>query len=280
LDSFHRGLGELGYVAGRDVAIEYRWAEGQYDLLPELAADLVKRKVNVIVANAPASLPAKAATAITPIVFATGVDPVSFGLVSSLSHPGGNVTGVTQFGSQLGAKRLELMHVLLPDKSVFAILANPSGLATELQLRELQSAAQKLRLQLSVVEANGKGDLDEIFAMLREMHVAGLIINGDSYYNTISGRIAALSLKHGVPAIYQYKEFATSGGLMSYGTSLTDAFHLVGVYTGRILNGEKPADLPVQQSAKFDFIINLKTAKALGIVVSAALLAIADEVIE
>jgi putative tryptophan/tyrosine transport system substrate-binding protein len=236
--------------------------------------------VNVIVANAPASLPVKAATAIIPVVFATGVDPVSFGLVSSLSHPGGNVTGVTQFGSQLGAKRLELMHVLLPDKSVFAILANPSGLATELQLRELQSAAQKLRLQLSVVEANGKGDLDEIFAMLREMHVAGLIINGDSYYNTISGRIAALSLKHGVPAIYQYKEFATSGGLMSYGTSLTDAFHLVGVYTGRILNGEKPADLPVQQSAKFDFIINLKTAKALGIVVPAALLAIADEVIE
>ena len=234
----------------------------------------------MIVANAPAALPAKAATNSIPIVFNTGFDPVKFGLVASLNKPGGNATGVTQLGSQLGPKRLELMHVLLPNANHFSVLVNPSSPSTESQLTALLPAARDLGVQLDFLNASGEPDFNAVFATLVQSRASGLLVNADAYFNSQIARIAALALRHAIPAIYQYPEFAVAGGLMSYGTSLIDAFRLVGEYAGRIIKGEKPADLPVQQSTKFNFVINLKTAKALGLTVPQTLLATADEVIE
>jgi putative ABC transport system substrate-binding protein len=272
--AFLQGLNEMGYVDGRNVVIEYRWADGQYDRLPALAADLVRRKVAVIAANGPAAPAAKAATGTIPIVFFTGGDPVAAGFVASLNRPGGNLTGATTLATELGPKRLELMHELVPTATVIAELVNPTNPIAESQSRMLQAAARTTGLQVHTLHASAERDFDAIFATLLQMRA------GDAYFNSRSKQLAAMALRHAVPAIYQYREFAMAGGLTSYGTSLTNAYHLVGVYTGRVLKGEKPSDLPVQQSTKTELIINLKTAKALGLTVPTALLVRADEVIE
>jgi putative ABC transport system substrate-binding protein len=282
LAAVRKGLSETGYVEGRNVAIEYRWAEGQSDRLPALAADLVRRKVNVIAAaggNASA-LAAKAATATIPIVFSVGIDPVEFGLVAGLNRPGGNLTGVTSLNLEVGPKRLELLHELIPTAASIALLVNPTNPNAETLTRDLQAAARTLGPQLHVLHASTERDFDTVFASLARLRADGLVIGGDPIFNSRSGQLAALSLRHAVPAIYQYREFAAAGGLMSYGGSDTEASRLAGVYIGRILKGEKPGDLPVQQSTKVELIINLTTAKALGFTVPLALLTRADEVIE
>src|SRR6516225_9165874 len=247
---FLRGLSEVGYVEGRNVAIEYRWADGQYDRLPTLAADLVRREVTVIFTggSTPATLTAKAATTTIPIVFYTGADPVELGLVASLSRPGGNLTGVTSLTTEVGPKRLELLHELLPTATSIALLINPTSPAiSDPQSRDLQMAAGKLGLQLHVLHASTEREIETAFATLVQAQASGLVIGPDVFFNTRSEQLAALALRHAVPVIYQYREFAAAGGLMSYGTNIAATFHLTGVYTGRILKGEKPADLPVQQ---------------------------------
>jgi ABC-type uncharacterized transport system substrate-binding protein len=281
LAAFRRGLKETGYVEGQNVAIEYRWAYNQYDRLPALAADLVGRQVTVIAAiGSPSAPAAKAMTTTVPIVFIIGFDPVEVGLVTSLARPGGNLTGVTVLGVELGSKRLELLHELLPTANIVAALVNPNTTAAETQSTDLQTAARALGLKLHVLHASTERDLDTVFATLLQTGPGGLVVGNDPFFTTRSEQLAALALRHAVPAIFQYREFAAAGGLMSYGGNLTDNYRLTGVYTGRILKGEKPADLPVQQSTKVELIINLRTAKALGLDVPPTLLARADEVIE
>jgi putative ABC transport system substrate-binding protein len=281
LRAFRQGLSENGYVEGTSVLIEYRWAEGRNDRLPALAVDLVQRRVAVIVANSPAAVAAKATTATIPIVFNFGTDPVQFGLVASLHHPGGNLTGVTNLNVEVGPKRLELLRELIPTAASAALLVNPSNpILAEPTTRDLQAAAHSLGLKLHVLHAGTDRELETAFAALVQIRAEGLVIGADPFFNRRSERLAALSAGHAVPAIYQYREFAMSGGLISYGGSLTDVYRQLGVYAARILKGEKPADLPVQQATKMELIINLKTAKALGLVVPLTLLGRADEVIE
>jgi len=278
--AFRLGLSETGYVEGRDVTIEYRWAEGQYDRLPALAADLVGRRMAVIFANTPAHLAAQAATTTIPIVFVSGGDPVDLGLVTSLSRPGGNLTGVSILNVELTPKRLELLHELVPTATIVAALVNPSNRNAEALSRELQAAARTIGLQLHILHASTELEIEAAFSRLTQLGAGGLVIGADPFFNGRNGQIAALAIRHAVPAIYQYRDFAAAGGLMSYGASATDAYHLAGAYVGRILKGEKPADLPVHQSTKVELIINLKTVRLLGLEVPATLLARADEVIE
>jgi putative ABC transport system substrate-binding protein len=279
--AFLQGLKEADYVEGRNVAIEYRWADGQYDRVPALAADLVRRQVTVIVANTPGNLAAKAATTTIPIVFTTAGDPVQIGLVDNLSRPGGNVTGVTQLHVELAPKRLELVRELVPTATIIGALINPANPArAELTTRDLQEAARTLGLRLEVLHASTERDFDAVFATLDRLRAGALVIGTDAFFNSRSKQLAALALRHALPAIYQYRQFTAAGGLMSYGSSTTESYQLAGVYTGRILKGEKPAALPVQQVTKVELILNLKTAKALGLTIPLPLLGRADEVIE
>ena len=279
--AFRQGLKDIGYVEGQNVAIEYRWAEGQYDRLPALAADLVRRQVTAIAATStPAALTAKAATTTIPIVFTTASDPMRLGLVASLSRPGGNVTGATQLNVEVGPKRLELVRELLPAATIIALLVNPTNPVAETLARDLQAAARTIGLQLHILNASTERDIDDAFANLAKLRAGALVVGSDVFFNTRSEQLGALTVRHGVPTIYQYREFAAAGGLMSYSGSITDSYRRAGGYTGRILKGEKPADLPVQQSTKVELIINLKTAKALGLTFPLSLLGRADEVIE
>jgi putative ABC transport system substrate-binding protein len=281
VQAFHRGLSEIGYVEGRNVTFEYRSADGQYSRLPALAADLASRQVNVIAATGtPTGLPAKSATTTIPIVFVTGSDPVEQGLVPSLSRPGGNLTGATTLAVELGQKRMELLREMVPQATLIGVLVNPTGPNLASVLRDLQAAARVVNLPIKILEASTVQDLDGVFAALAEMRASGLVIGTDTFFNSQSARLAALALKHRMPAIYQYREFAAAGGLMSYAGSITDAYRVAGAYTGRILKGEQPSDLPVQQSTKAEFFINMKTAKEFGITVPITLLGRADEAIE
>ena len=282
LRAFHQGLSETDHIEGRNIAIEYRWAEGHNDRLPALAADLVRRQVSVITTpgSTPAALAAKAATGTIPIVFESGADPIAVGLVGSLNRPGRNATGVVSMNVELGPKRLELLHEVVPRTTTMAVLINPANPLGETLLIELQEPARNLGLQLHALRANTEHDFETIFTTLRQLRAGGLVIATDIFFTTQSERIAALALRHAVPTIYQNREFPAAGGLMSYGGSITDLYRQVGVYTGRILKGEKPADMPVQQSTKVELIINLKTATALGITIPISLLGRADEVIE
>jgi putative tryptophan/tyrosine transport system substrate-binding protein len=280
--AFRRGLSETGYVEGQNVAIEYRWAKGQYDRLPAMAAELVHRRVSVIAATStPANLVAKAATSTIPVVFTAGSDPVQLGLVASLSRPGGNVTGVATLTEEITPKRLELLHELLPTASVMALLVNPTGPAiAETISRTVRSAAHTFGLELHILNASAERDFDGVFAKLTQLRAGGLVLGGDAFFNSRSEQLGALTVHHAVPAIFQHRQFAAAGGLMSYGSDLADLYRLAGIYTGRILKGDKPADLPVQQATKVELYINLKTAKALGITFPLTLLGRADEVIE
>src|SRR5262245_26660634 len=278
--AFQNGLNEGGYVEGRNVAIEYRWAEGQYDRLPALAADLVGRRVAVIVANTAAAPVAKAATSTIPIVFTTGEDPVKSGLVLSLNRPGGNLTGVVSLNAEIGPKRLELLKELLPTAISIGLLVNPANPISETLTRDAQVASRMLGLQLHVLAAGTERELDSAFAELLQLRADALVIGADAFLSGRSGQLAALAARHAVPTVSPYRPFTTAGGLMSYGGSNADASRLTGVYAARILKGEKPADLPVQQSTKVEFVINLRTAKALGLTVPLPLLGRADEVIE
>jgi ABC-type uncharacterized transport system substrate-binding protein len=283
LPSFHQGLSESGYVEGRNVAIEYRWAEGHNDRLPALASDLVRRQVAVIAvpASTPGALAAKAATGTIPIVFYIGLDPVELGLVASLHRPGGNITGVTGWNVAVGPKRLELLHEVVPTATILALLVNPSSPdLAEGDAREQQAAAKTLGLQLRILHASTDRDLDQVFTTLLELRAGGLVIGTDSFFNTRKEQLAALSLRHRVPSIHQYREYAEAGGLMGYGTETSDLSRQVGVYTGRILKGEKPADMPVQQATRVELSVNLKTAKMLGLAIPPPLLARAEHVIE
>jgi putative tryptophan/tyrosine transport system substrate-binding protein len=283
LRAFHHGLSETGYIEGRNVSVEYRWADNQNDRLPALAADLVRRQVTVIATpgSTPATLAAKTATTTIPIVFLIANNPVAVGLVANLARPGGNITGATSLGLEVGPKRLELLHELIPTATTLAVLVNPASPAiSEVTTRELQAAARALGLHIHVLHASSEHDFDAVFATVTRLRAGGLVIGPDALFTSRSEPLGALSLRHAVPAIYQFHEFAAAGGLMSYGDSYTDGFRLVGAYTGRILQGEKPADLPVQQSAKIELIINLKAAKTLGLTVPLPLLGRADEVIE
>jgi putative tryptophan/tyrosine transport system substrate-binding protein len=278
--AFRKGLNEAGFIEGQNVAIEYRWAEFQYDRLPALAADLVARRVTVIsVFGPPAALAAKAATVTIPIVFSVGVDPVDTGLVASLNRPGGNLTGVTLLTASLGAKRVGLLRELIPKADLMAVLVNttPEGMT---QAKDVQDAARKAGLRAIVLNAATDADIDAAFATLSRQRIGGLMVGGDQFLDTRRDRIVALAARHSMPTIYHRRDFVAGGGLMSYGTSIADVYRQVGVYAGRILKGEKPADLPVLQPTKFELVINLKTTKALGITIPPGVLAIADEVIE
>ncbi len=278
--AFRKGLSEAGYAEGRNVAVEYRWAEDHYDRLPALAAELVRREVAVIVANTPAAPVAKVATKTVPIVFLTAADPVETGLVASLNRPGGNLTGISILNAELGAKRLELLQQLLPSATTVALLANPTHPATESVSKDLQDAARTLGLQLHVLRASSDPDFDRVFESVQQLKASGLVIAPDPFFISRSSQLAALTVRHTVPAISPYRPFAIAGGLMSYGGSLHEPWRQVGVYAGHVLKGEKPADLPVQQTTKLELIINLKTVKALGLTVPLPLLGRADEVIE
>jgi putative ABC transport system substrate-binding protein len=282
LAAFRRGLSEAGFVEGRDVAIEYRWAEDRYDRLPELAADLVRRQVAVIatIGGNAAAMTAKAATSTIPVVFHGSIDPVEAGFVASLNRPGGNLTGVVTLNIDTGQKRLELIHELVPTASTIALLLNPSNAVAATQTKDLEAAARTLGLTLHVLHASTEHEFEPAFAALSQVRAGGLVIGTDGFLVSRSEQLAALALRHAVPTIFQYHAFVDAGGLMSYGGSVTDSYRLSGVYTGRILKGEKPADLPVQQATKVELIINLKTAKALGLTVPLPLLGRADEVIE
>jgi putative tryptophan/tyrosine transport system substrate-binding protein len=281
LSAFLKGLNERGFVEGRDVVIEYRWAEGHYERLPALIGDLVQRKVSVIAATStPAAVAAKAANITIPIVFTTSGDPVRLGLVSSLSKPNGNLTGATQLNVEVSAKRLELMHEALPTATNFALLVNPTGPNTKPESRDDSAAAAALGLTLHVLRASSEQDLATVFESLTQLQIEALVIGSDPLFSRYMEEIAGLALRYRVPAIYQYAEFTAAGGLMSFGGDAAESYHVAGVYVGRILNGEKPADLPVQQVTKVEWIINLKAAKALGITVPPQIVARADVVIE
>jgi putative ABC transport system substrate-binding protein len=280
--AFRQGLGETGYVEGRDVAIEFRWAEGQHNRLPALVADLVARQVAVIVApgGAPGALAAKSATTTIPIVFEMGADPIAIGLVGNLNRPGGNLTGVSSLNVQVTPKRLEILHQVVPAAAEIAVLVNPTSPTTDSQLRNLQAAAPALGVQLHVLHASTEREFDAVFVTLLQLRAGGLMVASDGFFATHSEQLAALTVRHAVPAVHQSRDFAIAGGLMSYAGSFMESHRQAGVYTGRILKGDKPAELPVQQVTKVELIINLKAAKTLGIDVPLQLLARADEVIE
>ena len=278
--SFRQGLKEAGFVEGQNVVVEYRFADNQPDRLPLLVAELIRHKPAVIVAATTAALVVKSATTTIPIVFAGGGDPIKEGLVASLNRPGGNITGVTFLAGQLAAKRLELLRQLVPKATMVGVLVNPVTPETETERNDVQTAAQTLGQQLIIVDVSTGGDIAQAFATFVQRGADALLVGTGSFMFSYRERIAALAARHGLPASYSLREFAEVGGLMSYGTSLTDAYRQMGVYAGRIIKGEKPADLPVVQSTKFEFVINLKTAKALGLEFHPQLLATADEVIE
>jgi len=280
--AFRQGLAQVGFVEGRNVAVEYRWAEDRSDRLPAMISDLVHRQVAVIAANGtPAALAAKAANTTIPIVFTTIGDPVQLDLVNSLNRPGGNVTGVTQTNVETAPKRLQLLHELLPTASVMALLVNPTNPTNaEINTKELQAAARSLGLELHVLNASTERDFDGVFAKLVQLRGGGLVIGGDPLFSSWSEQLAALALRHAVPTIFQYRDFAVAGGLLSYGTDFREAYRLAGNYTGRVLKGEKPADLPVQQATKVELYINLRTAKTLGLTIPNTLVGRADEVFE
>jgi putative ABC transport system substrate-binding protein len=282
LPAFRQGLNEMGYVEGQNVTIEYRGAQGQNDRLPDLASDLVRRQVSVIVTNSPPpALAAKAATATIPIVFLLGIDPVQSGFVVSLNRPGGNMTGVSLLNAELAGKRLDLLHELLPTAAVVALLINPTNPSnSELETTSLQDAARALGLRAQILRASRPSEIDAAFGALVALRAAAFVVAGDPFFTSQRDQIIALAARHAVPAIYIYREFAAAGGLMSYGTDLADSYRLAGVYTGKILKCAKPADLPVQQVVKLELVINLKTAKALGLTIPLSLLGRADEVIE
>jgi putative tryptophan/tyrosine transport system substrate-binding protein len=283
LRAFREGLRETGYIEGRNVTIEFRWANGQNDRLPELAADLVRRQVSVIAApgSTPAALAAKAATTTIPVVFQVGVDPVVAGLVTSLARPDGNVTGVTNINTELVSKRLELLREVVPKATVVALLVNPTSREiTESVSRDLHSTARALGLQLHILRASTDRDFDTVFATLAQLRAGALVIAPDAFFISRNEQLGALTARHAVPAVTQFREFAVAGGLMSYGGSFTEPTRQVGIYTGRILKGEKPHNLPVQQTTKVELVINLRTAKALGVTVPQSVQNRADEVIE
>jgi putative ABC transport system substrate-binding protein len=279
--SFLQGLKESGYVEGQNVAIEYRWAENQYDRLPALAADLVRRRVAVIVANeTPAALAVKAATTTIPIIFTTGGDPVALGLAASLNRPGGNLTGTAVLSGELAPKRLQLLHDLIPNAVLFGVLVDPGYSVTQSTVADLQAAARTLGLQLIVVNARTDSDLETAFAGFSQRRAGAVLVSDSNFYGRRTGQLAMLAARHALPAIFPFREFALDGGLISYGSSLGYFYHQAGIYTGRILKGDKPADLPVQRVTKIELVINLKTAKALGLTIPETLLATADEVIQ
>ena len=280
--AFRQGLSESGFVEGQNVTIEYRWAEGRMDRLPAMAADLVHRNVAVIAGtSAPGALAAKAATTTIPIVFETGEDPVKLGLIASLNHPGANVTGVTQLNAVVAPKRLELLHDLVPTATIMALLVNPANrTVAESQSSEMLSAARTLGIELHVLNATGERDFDAVYRKLVQLRAGGLVAGADTFLDSLSKPLGAWVASHAVPAVGAFHDFASAGGLASYGGSITDSYRLAGVYTGRVLKGEKPADLPVQQGTKIELVINLKAAKALGITVPLSLSGRADEVIE
>ena len=279
--SFRQGLKEAGYVDGHNVAIEFRWAEGHYDRLPAMAADLVRRQVSVIASGGtPAAFAAKAATSTIPTVILVGVDPVQLGLVGSFNRPGGNVTGLALLTVELEAKKLELLHELLPTATAIALLVNPMTPLTESETKVLQDAAPSLGLDLHVLNASNKSQIDAAFAALAELRATALIVSVDTFLNNSRGQIVALAARYAVPAVYGVRDYVNAGGLMSYGTDLVDAYRQQGIYAGKILKGARPADLPIQQVTKVELVINLKTAKALGLTFPTTLLGRADELME
>jgi len=282
LPRFHQGLGETGFVEGRNVVIEYRWAEDRYDRLPELAADLVGHKVDVIVSTGgiTGALAAREATSTIPIVFITGDDPVKRGLITSLARPGGNLTGVSFLTVELTSKRLELILDLAPQAKAICLLVNPKNASAERAEREMQDAARTKRVQLHVLKAGTESEIDAAFATLTQLRAEGLVVASDPYFASQRDQLLRLAAHRGIPTIYERREYVAAGGLISYGPSFPDTWHQVGIYVGKILRGEKPADLPVQRPAKFELIVNLNTAKTLGLTVPPSILTRADEVIE
>jgi putative ABC transport system substrate-binding protein len=278
--AFHRGLRETGYVEGQNVTMEYRFADGQNDRVPALAAELVRRQVGVIVANYPPVLAAKAATNTIPIVFTSAADPVKAGLVASFNRPGGNITGVHLIGSELERKRLELLHELVPGAVLIGVLVNPKNPDANVQLRELHEAAVVIKTTIHIVRASTEAEIDSAFANVAQQGVGALIVGGDPFFSSHSVQLLALAARYKLPTIYNQREYADKGGLISYGTDFADGWRLAGTYVGKILKGAKPADLPVVQPTKFELVINLKTAKALGLTVPQTLQVAADAVIE
>jgi len=278
--AFRNGLSETGYVEGKNVKIEYRWAEGRYDRVPGLVAELVLRPVAVLVAAGGGAHEAKAATATIPIVFTTGNDPVEAGLVDSLAHPGGNATGVSFAPAELMAKRLELLHQLVPKATVIGMVVNPDNRNPELQVRKVQDAARSLGLQLQVARARTEAEIDASFATLLKLHAGALLVGSDPFFNGRRDQFVALAARHALPAMYDNRLFVAAGGLVSYGGSITEVYRQAGIYTGKILNGAKPADLPIMQPTNVEFVVNLKTAKALSLTIPQSLLLRADEAIQ
>jgi putative tryptophan/tyrosine transport system substrate-binding protein len=279
--AFRQGLGETGYVEGQNVTVEYRWAEGHYDRLPGLAADLASRKVDVIATiGMPLALAAKNATSTIPIVFVIGTDPVESGLVTSLARPGGNLTGITVMATELMPKRLELLSELVPQAGVIALLVNPSNASAEPQMRDVQRAARAKGVQLRILKASTESEIDTAFATLVQLHIGALVVGTDAFFNNRREQIVALASRHAIPAIHELREFTAGGGLISYGVNNIAVFRQLGIYAGKILNGAKPVDLPVEQPTTFELVINLKTAKELGLTIPPSILARADEVIE